>query len=196
MSIADTGSKGTKMTNDQNRSEFLEDLYERYYKRLVLYCLGQLGQESDRVEMSEECAQETFMRATEAYKKLRSHPDIEGWLFQTAWNHLKNELAKRRRRAKRHAYSLDQKDTPEVMEPFDAIKAFVDNEVNRAGLEKLYDVLTQEQADILGERYGEELSIREIAQRHGMPEGTVKSLIHRTLKLAKAIFNQVLSVKK
>ncbi len=177
------------MTDENRKHAYLEWLYDEHYHRLMLFCLVKIGREPDRIALAEECVQETFFLATKSIEQLAEHENVRGWLFETAENRLMNELNKRWRRAKWHAYSLDQEGMPEAVEPFDAIQAFVERDANRKGLKKLFAVLTQEQKEIVHERFSQQLSIREIAQKHGLPEGSVKSIIHRILKRGKGFFN-------
>lgn len=88
---------------------------------LVLYCFRQLIGEPDAIGQAEQYVHEDFLRAAKSYDKLKGHPNIKGWLYKTVEHILRNELAKTRRRTKKHSFSLDKDNAKQVPDAVNVI---------------------------------------------------------------------------
>lgn len=177
------------MGEGRDRNDFLHALYEQYYDRLLLFCLRYLSQDPDPEGFAEECVQEVFVRAHKSHRKLKSHQNIEGWLFRTALNFIGNERAKRHRRKRWHRHSIDAQDTP-LPHPADVIQQYLDREGYQAFVKEIYRVLSDKQILVFEEHYFNHLKIHEIAEKHSLPEGTVKSRLNRIRKLVQQIISR------
>lgn len=103
--------------SDTERDKFLEQLYELYFDRLVRFCRWYLRAYPDLYYMAEECVQDVFYRATKEYRNLLDHPDIKGWLFRCSKNRVLNMLTTYFSHLKKTAYSIDERDAPELCDP-------------------------------------------------------------------------------
>ncbi|GGM32304.1 RNA polymerase sigma24 factor [Micromonospora sonchi] len=138
-----------------------DKLYHTHFRSLTLqlaaYC-GDLSQAQDLV-------QEAFCRAYARWSRLSRYDDPVGWVRRVAWN-----LAASRWRRVRTAQSWLRRQRQEHVagpEP--------DRVALTAALAQLPP--TQRRAVVL--HYLADLSVTQIAQQEEVPEGTVKSWLHR-----------------
>lgn len=166
--------------NEQNERElFLSDLYDTYYDLMVLRLRNYLHPAADLAGITEEYVQETFLTAWEKYETLKSHRDIEGWLFKTALYKTRNALRKQWRRQKTVSSSLDKYGTDNVANPIDVLKRYLDDESYAELLKHLREVLSTAEYELFENYYLKELSQKEISEILSVPLGTVKSRLFR-----------------
>jgi len=140
-------------------------LVHRYQGPLVSYLTGRLA---DR-EQAEEAAQETFVRSYFALGKLRKPESFCSWLFGIAQRVAKEQLRAKGRRAE-IASTLPERSRPRPpCHDYDLERAI-------AGLSKVY-------RDVILLRYYGDMSCPEVAERLGIPLGTVTKRLSRAYGL-------------
>ena len=106
------------------------------------------------------------------------------WLFRIAWNLVRNEW--QRRESTGEISEAANVTSPAASADDDLLAAERD-----ARLRLLMHELPPYLAEALFLRYFEELSEKEMAQRLGIPKGTIKSRLHHALrKLAPAVMKE------
>lgn len=167
---------------DTERDKFLEQLYERYFDRLVRFCRWYLKAYPDLYDMAEECVQDVFYLATKEYQHLLDHPDIEGWLFRCSKNRMSNMLTTYFSHLKKTAYSLDELNAPELYDPNDSFRAFDENEAYCHLVDRLYEVALSDEKTVVRDYMLHGYSMKEVAERTQKSESAVKSLLFRFRK--------------
>ena len=152
-------------------ADAVRPLMERYQRPLAAMLQRALGRTPD----VDDVFQETWIRVVRSAHRYDPEQRFSAWLFAIAWNLVKDRWAKR----------VDADDTDLVTMPSRerspeelAVEADRAERV-RAMVARLPERLAQ--AVLL--RFFEELSEKEVAERLGIPVGTVKSRIHNGLKL-------------
>jgi len=145
------------------------DVYEATFDRVYAYVVARI---SDRDE-AEDITSEVFHKALANLGKFewRGIP-VVAWLFRIA----SNAIADRRKRAGRE--QGDPAPEPEASSE----AADLDAAEHRAALYRLVVQLPKDQRRVIELRFGEEKSIREIAQAIEKSEGAVKQLQLRALQ--------------
>ena len=145
------------------------DVYEATFDRVYAYVVARI---SDRDE-AEDITSEVFHKALANLGKFewRGIP-VVAWLFRIA----SNAIVDRRKRAGRE--QGDPAPEPEASSE----AADLDAAEHRAALYRLVVQLPKDQRRVIELRFGEEKSIREIAQAIGKGEGAVKQLQLRALQ--------------
>jgi RNA polymerase sigma-70 factor (ECF subfamily) len=152
----------------------------RYQDRVFRILLRMLG---DRAE-AEDLAQEVFISIFKAIDSFRGDSQLSTWVYRVASNHCRNRLkylARRRQKLmddfdEEHVASLqgtlspDRQGTPDRL-----LEARQTESLLEEGLSRLDD----EQRELVVLREVEHLSYEEIMAITGLPEGTVKSRLHR-----------------
>jgi RNA polymerase sigma-70 factor (ECF subfamily) len=144
-------------------------LYERYFDRVYAFALTRMG---DRTS-AEDVTAETFRQAFENLPRFqwRGVP-FSAWLFRIAANAATDHF----KRAAREEALLDAADDGD--ESWETRLIEVET---RARLFQLVKRLPKDQRDVLIMRFGQEKSIKEIAQGLRRSEGAVKALQHRAM---------------
>lgn len=146
-------------------------LYERYFDRVYAFALTRTG---DRAA-AEDVTAEAFRQALENLARFqwRGVP-FSAWLFRIAANAATDYF----KRASREAAFVEG----------DAVKSdqswesrLIEVET-RARLFELVRRLPKDQRRVLVMRFGEEVSIKEVARRMGRTEGAIKLLQHRAMQ--------------
>jgi RNA polymerase sigma-70 factor (ECF subfamily) len=131
-------------------------------------------------EEAEEAVQEIFFKAYRYLGRFQVHRRLHPWLYTVAINHLRSLLRKRRRRGRvaaveRDVYAVADTSPAGVLDP-EAAATLADGErLAGAALGKL----RREYREVFVLRQIQGLSVQEVAEILGMPEGTVKTNLHR-----------------
>lgn len=160
--------------------EALRALYRAYAGELYGFALNALGDRGT----AEEVVQEVFTRAwrhAEAYDPTRG--SVRTWLYQITRHAI---IDTRRRAAVRPALALHEPREEEDPEGLSIERAMLGWQVAGA-LEKL----TPEHRQVIRLAHVQGLSVREIAERLGLPEGTVKSRTWYALRSLRLILEEM-----
>ena len=155
-------------------------LYRRHARRLMGFFFRQL----DRDEaLASDFTQDAFMRVWTARDKFVG-TNFRTWLFTIAYNICRNHYRSNAYEAQLLA-SLDA-------EPMDSLQ--IELELDAALLDKaLAQVLSELPAplhQLFSLHYQEELTIPQVAEIVGIPEGTVKSRLHKTMNIIRKKLKQ------
>lgn len=164
-------------------------LYQERVFRLLLRMLG------DREE-AEDVAQEVFITVFKSIDGFRGESKFSTWLYRVATNHSKNRIKYLDRRARGKRKELDELSEHDALEsatmnssgqiarPDEQAEANQMEIIVRAAIMELDD----DQRMLVIMRDVENMSYDEIQSETGLPEGTVKSRLHRArLSLAKIV---------
>jgi RNA polymerase sigma-70 factor (ECF subfamily) len=151
------------------------ELYESNFDRVYAYVVRRLG---DRNE-AEDLTSEVFHQALAGLPRFewRGVP-FAAWLFKIA----SNAIIDRSKRA------MKEREVPAILDlPSEVRPQEIEDEIEqRARLFQLVDRLPVDQRRVIGMRFAEEKSIREIAHEIGRSEGAVKQLQFRALQNLRA----------
>lgn len=150
-------------------------LYDRYGPRMYRFFFRMLNRDAAKAE---DFTQEIFLKIIEKNHLFNPERPFRTWIYTLATNLCKNEY----RRA--NLPELPGADTDLWADPLpEKLDRELFEQNLRHGLGQLSD--THRQCFVL--RYQEELSLAEIAEIVGCPEGTVKSRLHHALKQLREI---------
>lgn len=163
-----------------------EELYNRHARRLQGFFKRRLGDDAD---LAADLMHDTFLRlyaARETYQEGRS---FRPWLYTIAYNLCKNHLRNRL------AFVRDEGNAPcarrfsdeEAIEPPDVD---LDAAILRDALRDALKHLPEPYAMLFSLHYEEELTVPQIAQITDLPEGTVKSRLHKAMNIIKQSLKQ------
>jgi RNA polymerase sigma-70 factor, ECF subfamily len=138
------------------------------------------------LEEAKDLAQEVFISVFESIKDLKEEGKFDAWLTQITLNHCRNRWKYLKRR---QYFNSDSLDDPIETEGGDVPKAIYDPSNNpetfyekkmiqqliQGGLQKL----KEDQRELLVLRDLQGFSYEEMGELLGLPEGTIKSKLHR-----------------
>ena len=158
-----------------------EELYHRYARRLKGFFFLQLGGDED---LAADATHDVFLRAYEARSRYQEGRRVDTWLFTIAYNICRNHY-------RSNAYEA------EFLANLDAepvTNQQIEVQLDQATLdEALAQVLAELPAplhQIFSLHYQEELTIPQIAEIVGVPEGTIKSRLHKTMNIIRKKLKQ------
>ena len=160
--------------------EALRALYRTYAGELYGFALNALGDRGT----AEEVVQEVFTRAwrhAEAYDPTRG--SVRTWLYQIARHAI---IDSRRRAAVRPALALHEPRDEQDPEGLSIERAMLGWQVAGA-----LDKLTPEHRQVIRLAHVQGLAVREIAERLGLPEGTVKSRTWYALRSLRLVLEEM-----
>lgn len=138
----------------------------------------EIGPEAFRLAMywtrnrneAEDVVQEAFLRTWKSGNEVRKN--LRGWFFRVLYH----VFLDKRRSSKRESLNGEEWERGDVSPSFKRVD-------DRGELEWLLQTLPEEDRNLLAMHYSVQLTFREIADITGLREGTIKSRIHRALKL-------------
>lgn len=151
-----------------------EELYRRYARRLKGFFFMQLGGDE---ELAADATHDVFLRAYEARSRYQEGSNVSTWIFTIAYNICRNHY-------RTNAYEVQMLANLDA-EPVSEQQ--IEVELDAAALDKaLQQVLSELPAplhQIFSLHYQEELTIPQVAEIVGVPAGTVKSRLHKTMNI-------------
>lgn len=160
--------------SSQRQPRRFAELYDRYFDRIYAFALTRAGNRA----AAEDITADTFRQAFENLSRFqwRGVP-FSAWLFRIATNAAADYY---------HRSSREQA-LPEAVGDSDASweNRLIEVET-RAQLFELVQRLPNDQRRVVVMRFGEELSINEVAQATGRSVGAVKALQHRAMETLRA----------
>jgi RNA polymerase sigma factor (sigma-70 family) len=146
-----------------------EELVERWEKRLWHYAYKVTGSDSAAWDI----VQETWVGIIKGIRKLADAAVFPQWAFRILNNKCADWLRKCHLQSKLDSELSNQaQEEPDIKQNIDVKTELLPAAVMR---------LSSEQRILLMLRYHEDFDIGQIAEILGVPEGTVKSRLHRTL---------------
>lgn len=151
-------------------SQAIEELVDRWQKQLWHYAYQVTGSEP----VAWDVVQETWVAIIKGIRKLEDAAVFPRWAFRIANNKCSDWLRKQQRQRKLADELSNQakEQTKHLSKEWQA----------RSALNKAIKKLAPDQRSLITLRYGEGFNTSEIARILDVPEGTVKSRLHRTLE--------------
>jgi RNA polymerase sigma-70 factor, ECF subfamily len=184
------------VARDESAFNELVMVYERRVFALVFRMLG-------RRDEAEDLAQEVFVQIFKAIDQFRGESKLSTWIYRIAVNLCKNRSKYLSRR-----HLSDQEDIDAMAErvPLSAAKGVSVGDVSRPDdlvegmqlevvVKRAIAELEPDFREVLVLRDVEDLSYEEIASITGLPDGTVKSRIHRARAQLRALVEKAMGEK-
>jgi RNA polymerase sigma-70 factor (ECF subfamily) len=163
---------------DREESAFRE-LVEEHRDRVFNITFRMLGNRAE----AEDVAQEVFITVFKTIETFREESKFSTWLYRVTVNHCKNRIKWLAVRKDSHREELDETSTSANGAIGGPMPAAPDRALEGAQMEKLLQEaiagLEDDQRAVVVLRDVEDLSIEEICKILDLPDGTVKSRLHR-----------------
>ena len=165
-----------------------ETLFARHSASVRQHILGIVRAES----AAEDLVQEVFLRVWTRAEQWNGQGEFKSWLFRIATNLGLNHLRTVRRRRQEPLETPPDEFEDEDERPPDpdwlvdtsshGPEVMVEQAERSQLLWQLVDGLSQEKREVLHLIYQKEMALREVAVELGIPEGTVKSRLHYSIR--------------
>lgn len=155
-----------------------EELYNRHARRLQGFFARRLGSDSD---LAADFMHDTFLRIYAARENYREGRNFRAWLYTIAYNLCKNHF--------RNQFAVIYEDKENIEADSD-VEVEMDVSILRNAIHVILNNLPKPQAMLFSLHYEEELTIPQIARIMSLPEGTVKSRLHKVMNIIKQQLKQ------
>jgi len=153
-----------------------DELYKRYSKLLLNFFYRMLN--GDR-EKAEDLLHDLFLKIIEKPDSFDGNKKFNTWFYTLANNMIKNEYRSRQIKLQHATETLN------LTQEYDLNNESIDRQLFDNRLQRELDKLDPESKAMFNLRFGEEMSVKQIAEILGYPEGTIKSrLFYLTRQLA------------
>ena len=153
-----------------------------YQKKVFNIAYRMLG----NMEEARDLAQEVFISVFESIKGLREEAKFDAWLTQVTLNHCRNRWKYLRRRRYFNSDSLDDPLETEngaiprpIYDPTENPETLYEKKVIQQVIQRGLLKLREDQRELIVLRDLQGFSYEEIGKIFGLPEGTIKSKLHR-----------------
>jgi RNA polymerase sigma factor, sigma-70 family len=153
-----------------------DELYKRYSKPLLNFFYRMLG--NDR-EKAEDMLHDLFLKIIEKPESFDGNKKFNTWFYALASNMIKNEYRSRQIKSQHVTYTIN------LNEEYEFNSENLDQQLFENRLQTKLNKLDPDTRTIFNLRFHEEMSVKQIAEIMGCPEGTIKSrLFYLTRQLA------------
>jgi RNA polymerase sigma-70 factor (ECF subfamily) len=163
---------------------------EKAFTEIVLHCQKKVFNIAYRMlgnmEEAKDLAQEVFISVFESIKGLREEVKFDAWLTQVTLNHCRNRWKYLKRR---HYFNSDSLDEPveaedrtvprPLYDPSGNPETLYEKKVIQQVIQRGLLSLRQDQRELIVLRDLQGFSYEEMGKMFGLPEGTIKSKLHR-----------------
>ena len=150
-----------------------EELYNRHARRLQGFFVRRLSNDSD---LAADFMHDTFLRLYAARENYHEGRNFRTWLYTIAYNIYRNHL--------RNQLTIIPDEGNDVADNAN-IEVELDESILQKALREVLESMPEHYALLFSLHYEEELTIPQIAQITSLPEGTVKSRLHKTMTIIK-----------
>ena len=151
-----------------------DELYQRYARRLNGFFFCQLGGDEERAA---DAVQDVMLRLYEARGRYRVGESVATWVFAMAYNLCKNQY----RHLEHEQNYLALLDAEPITES--RVEVQMDRQQLEEALQQVLSSLAPPLRMLFSLRYEEDLTVPQIAKIQELPEGTVKSRLHKTMTI-------------
>ena len=155
-------------------SSAFDELYRRYARRLNGFFFCQLGGDEERAA---DAVQDVMLRLYEARGRYRVGESVATWVFAMAYNLCKNQY----RHLEHEQNYLALLDAEPITES--RVEVQMDLQQLEEALQQVLSSLAPPLRMLFSLRYEEDLTVPQIAKIQELPEGTVKSRLHKTMTI-------------
>lgn len=163
---------------------------ERAFAEVVLHSQKKVFNIAYRMlgnlEEAKDLAQEVFISVFDSIKDLREEIRFDAWLTQITLNHCRNRWKYLKRRQYFNSDSLDDPvetedgDVPrDIYDPSDNPETLYEKKMIQQLIQRGLQKLKEDQRELLVLRDLQGFSYKEMGELLGLPEGTIKSKLHR-----------------
>ena len=163
---------------------------EKAFAEIVIHCQKKVLNITYRMlgnlEEAKDLAQEVFISVFKSIKDLREEIKFDAWLTQITLNHCRNRWKYLKRRQYFNSDSLDDPVETEdgsmpraIYDPSDNPETLYEKKMIQQLIQEGLLKLREEQRELLVLRDLQGFSYEEMGELLGLPEGTIKSKLHR-----------------
>lgn len=153
-----------------------DKLYKDNYESIRKVCWSYLKNEEDTAD----AIQDTFLKASQSLDSFNDHSAVGTWLTSIAKNVCSDKLKARRKEQRLYANTSDGQELwSDNHQDIASPEAILSAQEDAAEMLSVFDKLNSNTKEAVKLRYIDDLSMKEIAEKMGVPVGTAKTWVHR-----------------
>ncbi len=159
----------------KGEKQAFDEIYSRYSSKLLFYLYRMLNRDEEK---SQDILHDLFIKVIDRPELFDTTKKFSTWLYTIATNLCKNEYRSQNVRS-----IVSKVDDPEIYgSEGEKSSSSVDYSIFMNRLEEELSQLSEQHREVFTLRFQGDLSLKEISEVVGCPEGTVKSRLFYTLK--------------
>ncbi len=168
----------------------VDGAFEKLYKETIKFSYGIACSILKNEEDIEDALQNSYMYVAKSIKNLKNPESFEGWLSTIVRHECQKYIAKRKRISDIFASVLSSKEY-EILSSETAPYELIEKRTVNEAVRRIVDGLPEDKRACIVLYYFEQISLPEIAQILGIPEGTVKSRLYSARKILEKEFKKL-----
>lgn len=182
--------------NRKSDDIFYEELCNQYYERIYFYCNRLVKGQEQFLDFVEECTQNTFLEARIQISKLRTHPNIEGWLYTTARNLINNSYRSMYVKKKHELYIEDDIACTATYEIDKELEELFFNTIDIDMLcAEILNKLNEKENNLYIDYYKNNMSISDLSKKYDISSTAMTTRIYRLKLKIKSIVHDYFKEK-
>ena len=168
----------------------VDGAFEKLYKETIKFSYGIACSILKNEEDIEDALQNSYMYVAKSIKNLKNPESFEGWLSTIVRHECQKYIAKRKRISDVFASVLSSK-KHELLSSETVPYELIEKRTVYEAVRRMVDSLPEDKRACIVLYYFEQISLPEIAQILGIPEGTVKSRLYSARKILEKEFKKL-----
>ena len=170
------------------QAEFLEEIEKKYSPLLRHYIRRFLNYDARAKDIEDDIVQEVLLKAVRDVDKLMAHENVVGWLKRSCEFSLRSTLRKMRNSREIPSDAVEKleiKSEKELLKSFDNwSQSITVKEVQEA----VCELFQEEDQQVFNDYFGNDMTMKETAEKNGMTTDKVRGKISRIRKKLKKYF--------
>ena len=170
------------------QAEFLEGIEQKYSPLLRHYIRRFLNYDARAKDIEDDIVQEVLLKAVRDVDKLMAHENVVGWLKRSCEFSLRSTLRKMRNSREIPSNAVEKleiKSEKELLKSFDNwSQSITVKEVQEA----VCELFKEEDQQVFNDYFGNDMTMKETAEKNGMTTDKVRGKISRIRKKLKKYF--------
>lgn len=170
------------------QAEFLEEIEKKYSPLLRHYIRRFLNYDARAKDIEDDTVQEVLLKAVRDVDKLMAHENVVGWLKRSCEFSLRSMLRKMRNSREIPSDAVEKleiKSEKELLKSFDNwSQSITVKEVREA----VCELFQEEDQQVFNDYFGNDMTMKETAEKNGMTTDKVRGKISRIRKKLKKYF--------
>lgn len=170
------------------QAEFLEEIEKKYSLLLRYYIRRFLNYNGRAKDIEDDIVQEVLLKAVRDVDKLMAHENVVGWLKRSCEFSLRSTLRKMRNSREIPSDTVEKLEIKSEKELLKSFDNWSQNITVKEVREAVCELFKEEDQQVFNDYFGNDMTMKETAEKNGMTTDKVRGKISRIRKKLKKYF--------
>lgn len=170
------------------QEEFLEEIEKKYSTLLRHYIRRFLNYDARIYDIEDDIVQEVLLKAVQNVDQLMTHENVIGWLKRSCEFSLRATLRKMRNSREIPSDSVEKLEIKSEKELLKAFDNWTQSITVKEVQEAVCELFKEEDQQVFNDYFGNDMTMKETAEKNGMTTDKVRGKISRIRKRLKKYF--------